>query len=592
MLHRGSKKGRSKAMTKSIEFSDEPKARTGGLESDPGDGFFGGKVSRRDFMRQSGALGFTLPLLAGATTAIGTSLLPSAARAAEAGQCILGVTQEAVNFNPLLYVNTGVETSVEFIVFDALWKIDPSGKFIPNLAAEIPTQENGGISKDGRTWTIKLRTDAAWHDGKPFTAADVIFTLETLMNPKVAVRSRNGHDHVESYEAVDDHTLRIKLKDDFSPYLVSWQKTSIIPKHILASVADINIAPFNTAPIGTGPFRFKNRVAGSHIEFEPNLKYHGGAPKLSLLVQKYVPDQQTLYAQFQTGEVDIYDLQGMPPLLYSKAKALPGSKIELSPSPFVEFIYFNCGKPQFADKRVRQALYMAIDKKGWIDQVYYGVPIPTLSYLPPSHWAYNKNLKDPGFDPKKAAALLDDAGWKVGADGVRAEDGLLLSFTMSTTAGNKSREQAQQVIQQDFKKINVEMTIKNMPASVVWGDYTVKSEFDTLMVGWDALLYPDPDYTDRIHSKRIPAKGGSGSNYVQYENPEVDDLCAKGVSKVDQGERKAIYDRLQEILLEDLPFAPIFAYETIIGVKDRVHGYQVNPYTTINSWNTSEWSVS
>ena len=579
-------------MTKKNGIFDEAGPSSEDIKSNSADASGGDKMNRREFVRRSGALGLSLPMLGGLSSVASTALFPASARAAVPGQCVLGVTQEAVNFNPLLYVNTGVETSVEFIVFDALWKIDPTGKFIPNLATAIPDQENGGISKDGRSWTIKLRPDVFWHDGTPFTAADVIFTLETLMNPKVAVRSRNGHEHVDSYQAVDDHTIQIKLKDDFAPYLVSWQKTSIIPKHILASLPDINTAPFNTAPIGTGPFKFKNRVAGSYIEFEPNPKYHGGPPKLSSLIQKYVPDQQTLYAQFQTGEVDIYDLQGIPPLLYAKAKTLPGAKIELSASPFVEFIYFNCGKPQFSDKRVRQALYMAVDKKGWIDQVYYGVPIPTLSYLPPNHWAYNQNLKDPGYDPQKAAALLDELGWKVGNDGVRARDGVRLAFTMSTTAGNKSREQAQQVVQQNFKKINVEMTIKNMPASVVWGDYTVKSEFDTLMVGWDALLYPDPDYTDRIGSKLIPAKGGSGSNYVQYENPEIDQLCAKGVSTVGQTERKAIYDRIQEILLEDLPFAPIFAYQTIIGTKDRVHGYKVNPYTPISSWNTNEWSVS
>jgi peptide/nickel transport system substrate-binding protein len=112
------------------------------------------------------------------------------------------------------------------------------------------------------------------------------------------------------------------------------------------------------------------------------------------------------------------------------------------------------------------------------------------------------------------------------------------------------------------------------------------------MVGWDALLYPDPDYGDRIRSSSIPAKGGSGSNYVQYENPEIDELCAKGVSTVDQGERKKIYDRIQEILLEDMPFAPIFAYQTIVGVKDRIKGYIPNPYVPINSWNTAQWSAS
>jgi peptide/nickel transport system substrate-binding protein len=531
-------------------------------------------------------------LLAGLALPAASLIGMDAAQAASAGQCIVGVTQEAVNFNPLLYVNTGVETSVEFCVFDALWKIDPTGKFTPNLAAEIPTVENGGISKDGLTWTIKLRPDVTWHDGEPFTADDVAFTLDVIMNPKVVVRSREGHEHVEKYAVKDPHTIEIKLKDSFAPYLVSWQKTSIVPKHILSSVPDINTASFNTNPIGTGPFKFKERVAGSYITFEPNPKYHGGAPKLTSLTQKFVPDQQTLFAQFQTNEVDVYDNQGIPPLLYQRAKGLPGSKILLNPNPFVEFIYFNCGKPQFQDKRVRKALYMAVDRKGWIDAVYYGIPIPTLSYLPPNHWAYNKKLVYPGYDAAKAAALLDEAGWKVASDGVRAKDGVRLAFTMSTTAGNKAREQAQQLVQQNFKKINVEMTINNMPASVVWGDYTIKSQFDTLMVAWDALLYPDPDYGDRILSTAIPAKGGNGSNYVQFENKEIDDLCAKGVAATNLEERKAIYDRIQEILLDELPFAPFFSYQTIIGVKDRLKGYEVNPYLTSNAWNTETWVTS
>jgi peptide/nickel transport system substrate-binding protein len=551
-----------------------------------------GDLSRRDLLRLGGLAGLAWPAAGSATGLASLVLSGGAARAAVAGQCVVGVTQEAVNFNPLLYVNTGVETSVEFIVFDSLWKIDEAGKFIPNLAAEIPTAENGGISKDGLTWTIKLRSDVSWHDGTPFTADDVAFTLDVLMNPKVAVRSREGHEHVAHYAAKDPHTIEITLKDTFAPYLVSWQKTSLIPKHLLAGVPDINTAPFNTNPVGTGPFKFKERVAGSYISFEPNPKYHGGAPKLTSLVQKYVPDQQTLYAQFQTSEVDVYDNQGIPPLLYQRAKTLPGSKILLCPNPFVEFIYFNCGKPQFQDKRVRKALYMAVDRKGWIEAVYYGVPVPTLSYLPPSHWAYNKNLVDPGYDAKKATALLDEAGWKVGSDGVRAKDGVRLAFTMSTTAGNKSREQAQQLVQQNFKKINVEMTIKNMPASVVWGDYTIKSEFDTLMVAWDALLYPDPDYGDRIRSTAIPAKGGSGSNYVQYENKEIDELCTKGVAATDQAERKAIYDRIQEILLDEVPFAPFFSYQMIAGVKDRLHGYVANPYVTSNAWNTADWTTA
>lgn len=149
-------------------------------------------------------------VIAGSAAIMALGAGKRARAAAAAGQCVLGVTQEAVNFNPLLYVNTGVETSVEFIVFDALWKILPDGSFVPNLAVEIPTQANGGVSADGRTWTIKLRQDVTWHDGQPCTSADVAFTLDTIMNPKVAVRSRNGHDHVASYDTPDAHTIRIQ----------------------------------------------------------------------------------------------------------------------------------------------------------------------------------------------------------------------------------------------------------------------------------------------------------------------------------------------------------------------------------------------
>ncbi len=544
-------------------------------------------------------------LVTGTGLAAGTMVAPAIARATglyggafervaasnPSGQVIDAFTQEAVNFNPLLYVNTGVETAVEYSVFDAPWKLNEKGQFLPNLVTEIPSVANGGISKDGLEWTLHLRKGIKWHDGKPLTSKDVLFTYETIMNPKVVVRSRAGHDHVADMSAPDAHTVKIKLKDTFAPYIVVWQKTSIVPQHILGSVADINTSGFNTNPIGTGPFKFKKRVAGDHIAFVPNMHYHGKGPFLKSLIQKYVPDQQTLYVQFQTGEVTIYDLQGIPPQLYSRAKALPNRTIVLTPLPFVEFIYFNLGKPQFKEKVVRQALDMAMDKETWIKSIYYGIPERTLSYLSPEHWAYNKDLKDPGYNPQRAAKMLDDAGWRVGKDGVREKNGVKLAFTMSTTAGNKAREQAQQLLQQNFRQIHVDMTIKNMPASVVWGDYTVKSQFDTLMVGWDPLLYPDPDYTSRIASSQIPVKTGTGSNYVQYANPKIDQLCAAGVTTTDMQERKKIYDQIQQILLDDMPFTPIFAYKQIEGVDNMLHGYTSNPYVSSNSWNNNEWSM-
>lgn len=562
-----------------------------------------GRLSRRGFLRLAllvGGVGAAQALLGTRAPALASVLTPAGgvtramgavtpATAQASGQLIHAYTQEAVQFNPLLYVNTGVETAVQFHVFSTLWQMADTGEWIPDLAKEFPTVANSGISADGLTWTIHLRDNVKWHDGQPFTSKDVKFTYETLLNPNVAVRSRAGLERITALDTPDDYTVVMKLKEPYAPFPWVWQIFGIVPEHILSKVPDINTAEFNSKPVGTGPFTFVERVAGDHITYKAYPDYHLTGPFIETIIQKYNTDQTVLFTAFKTGEVDILDLQGIPPERYEEAKTLPGKKIVLSPSPFVEFIYFNLGKPQFKDKAVRQAIYIAIDKDAWINQVYYGVPPHTLSYLQPSHWAYNPNLKDPGYDPEKAKQMLDDAGWKVGADGIREKDGVKLAFTMSTTAGAKAREQAEILVQQNLKAVGIDMQINNMPASVVWGEYTVKSQFDTLMVGWEPSFGMDPDYSSRTHSKEIPVETGHGSNYVQYKNPEADKLLEDGLRETDPAKRKEIYWKLQEILLDDLPFAPIFGYNMIMGYKDTLLNYKPNPYCVDNSGNCYEW---
>ncbi len=503
---------------------------------------------------------------------------------------IVGMTQEPVNFNPLLYVNSGTEEVPEACMFDALWDINEKGEFIPNLAVKVPTLENGGISQDGNVWKIELKKGIKWHDGAPFTAKDVEFTYLTIINPKVAIRSRSGFDLISEFKIIDDHNVEIHLSKPFVPFAWAWQKMHIVPAHILSKEADINTAPFNTQPIGTGPYKLVKRVAGSHMVYKRNMDYHRGAPAIETVIHKFVPDQTVAYTQFKTGEIDVFGLHGVPPVRQEEARNLKGKDALETPAPWVEFIYFNCGKPQFKEKVVRQALYYAVDKEKWIKDIYYGLPPRTLSYLHPNHWAYNQNLKDPGYDPEKAAAMLEAAGWKKGADGIREKNGVKLKFTMSTTAGSKAREQAETMVQANWKEIGVAMEIKNMPASVVWGEYTTKSQFDTLMVGWEPTVGMDPDYTARCHSKQIPAKYGTGSNYVQYENPELDKLLEEGVLISDMEKRKAVYLKIQEILHEDVPFAPIFAYMFMYGKNSALKGYKINPYVTDITWNIQDWS--
>lgn len=542
------------------------------------------KLTRRDFMKTAGMATATVAF-AGA----GLSLFPSPALAKKKS-VIVGMTQEPVNFNPLLYVNSGTEEVPEACMFDALWDINEKGQFIPNLAARVPTLENGGISKDGNVWKIELKKGVQWQDGKPFTAKDVEFTYKTIVNPKIAIRSRSGFDLISDFKILDDHNVEIHLSKPFVPFAWAWQKMHVVPEHILSKVPDMNTAAFNTNPIGTGPYKLVKRVAGSHMVYEKNPDYHRGAPAIEQVIHKFVPDQTVLYTQYKIGEIDVLGLHGVPPERFDEARNLPERDALETPAPWVEFIYFNCGKPQFKEKVVRQALYFAADKEKWIKDIYYGLPPRTLSYLHPTHWAYNGNLKDPGYNPKKAAEMLDAAGWKKGADGIRAKNGVKLKFSMSTTAGSKAREQAQAMIQANWKEIGVAMEIKNMPASVVWGEYTTKSQFDTLMVGWEPTVGMDPDYSARCHSKQIPVKYGTGSNYVQYENPELDTLLDEGVLISDMEKRKAVYHKIQDILHEDVPFAPIFAYMFMYGKKSELKGYKINPYLTDITWNIQDWS--
>lgn len=526
----------------------------------------------------------------------GAMLLPSLATPAIAqngnDRIIFGMTQEPVQMNPLLYVNAGTENVPEACMFDALWDMNDAGQFIPNLAVEVPSAENGGMSPDGLVWKVKLKRGVTWSDGQPFTAKDVEFTFKTIMNPRVAVRSRGGFDLIKTFKVIDDFNIEMEMDKPYVPLLWAWQNMHIVPKHLLEGEANFNTAAFNTKPVGTGPYLLKTKVAGAYTAYERNPNYHRGPAKIRQFIHKIVPDQLVLYGQARTGEVDYMALLGVPNDRWDEARKIADRDFLVLNSPNVQFIYFNCGKPIFADVRVRRALYMACEMQKSIDDVYFGTYERTLSYLSPQHWAYNHALKDETPNPERAGKLLDEAGWTMGPDGVRQKNGERLHFTMSTTAGNPSRQATQALFQQNWKRIGVDMEIKNFPASVVWGDYTTKSQFDTLLVSWDPTVGLDPDYSARAHSKQIPVKTGSGSNYVQYANPELDKLLELGVTQSNLEDRKATYAKVQQILLDDVPFAPQGATRQGHLKKKPLTNVKPNSYVTDITWNVQDWSWS
>ncbi|MGE0716620.1 MAG: peptide ABC transporter substrate-binding protein [Alphaproteobacteria bacterium] len=544
----------------------------------------GPKLPRRRFLALTGASALAAALPPGAATAQGVPPPPATRK----GQVVIGISQEPTVLNPLR-PHIEVDDGLYFCIFSPLWTIDPAGQLVPQLAAEIPTVENGGLSADGLTWRIKLRPGVVWHDGTPFTAEDVKFSIELINRPDFGATSRSGHSLVRDIQVVGPTELTWRMERIFVPYMSVLATTFIVPRHVLGAVADPKDSPFNSKPVGTGPFRFVERRPGDYILMEANDRYFGKGPYLERLVIRYIPDLTVLKTQFQTGAIDYIGLQGISADNYQEALTMPGRRIFKAPRGFIENIALNHEREPFKDPAVRRALYLAMDKQTIIRDIYYGIMEPAETYMPAGSWAFNDKLPRHVHDPALARKLLDDAGWKPGQGGIREKNGVRLSFSNSTTTGNHLREQTQQFLQQGWQQIGAQMAIKNFPPAVMWGDYWRKSQYDTTMTGTQYMVASDPDVRDRLSSKAIPNRSGTGLNTPAYENAEVDVLLEQGTSELDREKRKGIYRKVQEIVRQDLPILPIFQSTAIEGVKAGLQGYAANVNLRINFWNVNEW---
>ncbi len=504
------------------------------------------------------------------------------------GRIVVGLSQEPTVFNPLMpHIET--DDGVNFSVFDALFRITPDGVVVPNLASEVPSLANGGISEDGLNWRILLRDDVTWHDGTPFTAEDVKFTLDLIVNPDFQAWRTTGHSLVRDITVVSPTEITWRMEEPFAPYISFLTETFMVPKHILETEANPNEAAFNQAPIGTGAFKWGQRLAGDRLELVANPDYFGEGPYIERLIFKYIPDMTVLYTQFRSGDIDLVGQAYITQDNYEEARNLPDRIVKPEPKGTLESIYLNQARPQFQDPAVRAALYMAIDREAIIDALYYGVPTATETFMPPQSFYFNPDLPAHEFNLEQARKMLDEAGWLPGDDGIRANDGVRLSFANSTTVGAHLREQTQQFVQQTFAEIGVEMRIENLPSAVLWGDFWGQSQFDSMMVGITYLIGGDPDVTTRFHSSAIAAQGGSGSNNAQYSNPEVDALLVEGARTFDPEARQKIYFRVQEIIRNDLPFLPLFSYVNIYGRKAGIEGFEPNANTRTESWHAAGW---
>lgn len=510
------------------------------------------------------------------------------ARHANPGTVVVRSPQEPDSLNPYL---TGMSASVDAYmpVFSGLLRVNDHMRQEPDLALSVPTPANGGVVRKGRGMvvTYKLRKNVLWHDGKPFTSRDVAFTHSLVMNPKALVVNRNGYDMITAVETPDAHTVVLHFNAVYAPYLELFP--AILPAHLLAGSQDVNRDAFNQAPIGTGPFTFGSWRSGDRLLYSANPAYFRGKPGVKALEFKFVPDDNAAFMQLKNGAIDIYQTVGLSQ--YKSVKKLAGVKLLSTPGLLWEHLSFNLEKPYFKDVRVRRAIALAIDKHVLSDKVYDNLYKPAWSDQSPLSWAFSPDLVNANsHNPESAKRLLDEAGWRVGPDGVRVKDGKRFSIAFSTTAGKKNRETAQLLIRHFLRQVGIEVRIDNHPAAILFGAYPhglIKGgKFDMAMWAWDTG--PDPDNLNTWHSSKFPPKG---SNQTHYSNPQVDAMLEAATETFDQTERQTLYRKVSHQLATDLPNIPLLSWTTLDAVSERIEGFKPNPTSSGNMWNVGEWTI-
>jgi peptide/nickel transport system substrate-binding protein len=500
-----------------------------------------------------------------------------------------GTIVEPETLNPLLGATLAV-ARVASLAFDGLVRVDADGRPVPDLAVAVPSRANGGISADGKVLTYHLEPRAKWHDGQSVTADDVVFTWHAIMNPRNNVAGRAGYDQIERVEAVDPHTVRVRLKRRFAPALFLFTPTivgAILPKHLLAASADLNRSPFNTAPIGSGPYRVRAWRRGDRIVFERNADYFRGAPSIARIEMLFIPDTNTLLNLIRTRELDV--TAEVTADHYRVVRNVPEVVTTLVPVNSFTFLSFNTRREPLNDVRVRQALCYTIDPKRIFETVYHGVGLQSpADQSPASGWA-DHSLRYYPTDPARAGALLDGAGWKLGSDGYRSRAGIRLSLDLTTVTGNKSAEQVEVMVQESWRRVGIDARIKNAPGNVLFAQANGilnKGTFDVALFSY--ALDPDPDDSSIIGPGTVPPQGVNETGYVG--DAEFARLQREASGTYDVGRRHALYNRLQAILVRDVPRYTL-RWQSVVQVHaKRLHGVAINPANNL-FWNVQTWTL-
>jgi peptide/nickel transport system substrate-binding protein len=579
-----------------------------------------GTISRRQFTRMVVGLGLTAPMAAQVLGAVGVAHAQTKGTYAPTKRGGGGTVrvlwwQGATHLNPHFAGGTKDQDGSR-IFYEPLGAYDPDGNIVPILAAEVPSLQNGGVSKDGTAVTWKLKKGVQWHDGKPFTADDVVFNWEYAADPATAAVTIGQYADIKSIDKLDSHTVKITFKSP-TPF---WSAPfcgptgQIIPKHVFEGFkgAKSREAPANLKPVGTGPYRYADFKPGDMAKGELNPNYHmPNRPFFDAIEMKGGGDAvSAARAVIQTGEFDYaWNLQVEDDILKRMEQGGKG-KVDISLGGNIEHIQLNntdpwtevdgeraslkTKHPFLTDPAVRQAFSLLVDRGSVQEQIYGRTGIATANFLNAPSRYQSKNTKFE-FNIEKANQILEQAGWKKGADGIRAKDGKRLKVVYSTSI-NAPRQKNQAIVKQACQRAGIEVELKSVTASVFFGSDpgnpdTYQHFYTDIQMYTTTMTQPDPQrFMDQFCSWEAATKENKwqGRNITRWKNDEYDRTWKAAEAEMDPVKRAPLFIKMNDLVIQHGVVIPVVWRPRVAGISLKLRNAEQSGWDG-DFWNLVNW---
>ena len=492
--------------------------------------------------------------------------------------CVFSGISDARILIPI-FADDSTSSSVCGMIYNGLTKVDKDLKVVGDLA------ESWDISGDGLSITFHLRKNIKWHDGTPFTSGDVEFTYERILDPSSACPYVSSYSDIIDIETVDDHTIRFLYRQPYAPALLKFGM-GIIPEHLFKNETDIKRSEYARKPVGTGPYRFSSWKSAEYIALEANEDYFEHVPFIKRYVYRIVPDQSVQFLELLSGNIDSMDLN---PYQYIYRSETPEFLERIEKYKYLAHSYtyigYNQKDPLFSDRRVRQALSYALDKKEIIRTVLLGLgEICTGPFLPGTPY-YENDAESYDHDLVKASILLREAGWyDVDDDGILEKDGQEFRLKIVTNQGNQVREDTATIVQSQWAKLGIKAEVQVIAWSAFLDQFIDKKNFQAVILGWTIPV--DPDIYAVWHTS---SSVSGGLNFISYSNKDVDLLIEEGRREMDPEKRAGIYREIHRRMAEDAPYTFLFSPYATPCVQKRFKG--IEPALAGIGYDLIDWYV-